>query len=167
MQRSIAFLWVRGILFIQYLVILAKQEVIGFFFYFRAAFFAGQIIHPRNKILVKFFGYPEDPVYVAINMDGVFIIDMDDVIFLLGILYKDLEWEVAEKEEDNQRESCIFLQFDFKEAGRTEELKKLLQIFSKEAMLMDSLISASMQKRREWGDADDEGWKDDNDDYGE
>jgi hypothetical protein len=42
----------------------------------RAAFFRGQVEHPGRKLS----GGVDDPVYVAINSDGVFIIDMDDVV---------------------------------------------------------------------------------------
>ncbi|CAD5122954.1 DgyrCDS11347 [Dimorphilus gyrociliatus] len=134
--------------------------------FYGGAFFAGQIVHPRNKLLVKLFGQPEDPVYIAINMDGVFVIDMDDVIFLLGILYKDLKWEIAEKEENKRKESCLFLQFDHMEKDREQEVKKLLQIFSREANLMDALICASVNKLKTLGKfADDGGWKDDGDDF--
>lgn len=38
--------------------------------------FKGQVEHPGRKLS----GNVDDPVYVAINPDGVFIIDMDDVV---------------------------------------------------------------------------------------
>jgi len=44
---------------------------------FRAAFFKGQIEHPGNPV---FSSINDDPVYIAVNPTGVFIIDLDDVV---------------------------------------------------------------------------------------
>ena len=45
----------------------------------RAAFFRGQIEHPgTSKFRIR--SLEDDPVYVAVNTEGVFILDMDDVV---------------------------------------------------------------------------------------
>ena len=84
--------------------------------------------HPSRKSL---FGNPDDPVYIAINPEGVFIIDMDDVVFLVGIFYSDLKWRYAVPSEDNRENlPCLFLQFPFKEERET--VIKIFQVFSKQ-----------------------------------
>ena len=45
---------------------------------FRAAFFRGQIEHPGGKMRLR--SLEDDPVYIAINTEGVYITDMDDVV---------------------------------------------------------------------------------------
>jgi len=114
--------------------------------YYGAAFFNGQIEHPGSTIRIR--DTPDDPVYVAINPDGVFIIDMDDVVFLLGLLYEDMSWQYAEpKDKDNKNAlPCIFLQFKDKENG--QQVTKVLQVFSREAVLMSSMIGACIQLRK-------------------
>lgn len=44
---------------------------------YRAAFFRGQIEHPGQALLTS---VKDDPVYVAINPCGIFIIDLDDSV---------------------------------------------------------------------------------------
>ena len=44
----------------------------------RAAFFRGQIEHPAAKLQLRTL--MDDPVFVAINPEGVFVIDLDDVV---------------------------------------------------------------------------------------
>lgn len=46
----------------------------------RSAFFRGQAEHPAKGIVSKYLSTKDDPIYVAINTDGVFIIDMDDFV---------------------------------------------------------------------------------------
>ena len=45
--------------------------------YYGAAFMSGQIEHPGRHF---FRSSVDDPVYVAINTDGVFVLDMDDQV---------------------------------------------------------------------------------------
>ncbi len=47
--------------------------------FFRAAFFKGQIEHPGSSRF-RLRTINDDPVYVAINTEGVSVIDMDDVV---------------------------------------------------------------------------------------
>ena len=50
-------------------------------YFCRAAFFRGQIEHPSKKL--RLMSMTDDPVFVAINTEGVFIIDLDDVVSTL------------------------------------------------------------------------------------
>jgi hypothetical protein len=45
----------------------------------RAAFFRGQIEHPGQAVIKS---VKDDPVFVAINPCGIFIIDMDDSVHM-------------------------------------------------------------------------------------
>ena len=44
----------------------------------RSAFFHGQIEHPGSNF--RLFSLDDDPVWVAVNTDGVYVLDMDDVV---------------------------------------------------------------------------------------
>lgn len=105
--------------------------------YYGAAFFRGQIEHPSQGKSAK-----DDPVFIAINPDGVFIIDMDDVTFLLGLTFQEMSWEYAEPNNRENRNClpCLFLQFSAPEEERG--CTKVFQVFSREAIHMDALIQA-------------------------
>lgn len=110
--------------------------------YYGAAYLRGQAEHPGSRGLLS--SPVDDPVYVAVNVDGVFIIDMDDVVPLLGLYFEELSWQLVESTETMNPNClpCLFLQF--REKKRTGETK-LLQIFSKEAVLMDNLIESCVK----------------------
>lgn len=82
------------------------------------------------------FSNPDDPVYVAINPEGVFIIDMDDVVFLVGVLYSELRWTFAVPSEDKKEHiPCLFIKFQCDEvchSGQVERVTKIFQVFSKQ-----------------------------------
>jgi len=128
--------------------------------FYGAAFFRGQIEHPGGSI--RLWTLDDDPVWIAVNTDGVFILDMDDVQFLVGLPYQKLSWEYGEpKDKDNPDcMPCLFISW-----GAMEESKpvtKMLQIFSKEAMLADSMIEACIVlKQQEKSSRDMESYKND------
>lgn len=112
--------------------------------FYGSAFFRGQIEHP-DKGGIRILSLHDDPVWIAVNTDGVFILDMDDVKFLFGLTFDQLSWEYAEPRDKENPDClpCLFLQF-----GMTEENKqvtKLMQVFSKEAQLADALIEACIK----------------------
>ena len=47
--------------------------------FFRCAYFSGQIEHPRG-IMGMFSSVHDDNAYVAVNTDGIFILDVDHVV---------------------------------------------------------------------------------------
>lgn len=60
---------------------------------------------------------------------------------LLGLKYEELSWEYARpsKEDDPNCLPCLFLQFMVVENGA--RVSKILQVFSRQASLMDTLIA--------------------------
>lgn len=65
---------------------------------------------------------------------------------LLGLRYEDLSWEFARpsREDDPNCLPCLFLQFMVVENGT--RVSKILQVFSRQAHLMDGLISQFVNK---------------------
>lgn len=61
---------------------------------------------------------------------------------LLGLKYEELSWEFARpsKEDDPNCLPCLFLQFMVVENGA--RVSKILQVFSRQAILMDTLIAS-------------------------
>lgn len=116
------------------------------------------------------------PVLIAVNEKGVFVIDhIENVSFLsffnfylslilinsllqtllLGLKYEELCWDLGKPSgpgEDPDSMSCIFVQFDAIENGIA--VTKLMQIFSRQANMMDALIAhfADQMRRRRDGD---------------
>jgi hypothetical protein len=112
--------------------------------YYGSAFFRGQVEHPGRRLLSS---HIDDPVYVAINTNGVYVIDEDDFELLIGLPYKFLCWERGEADADRADEClpCLFLQFPvLSTPGQT----KIFQIFSHEAILMDKLIEACIELKK-------------------
>lgn len=76
---------------------------------------------------------------------------------LLGLRYEEFSWDHAKpsKEDDPNCLPCLFLQFVVVENGA--RVSKILQVFSRQAGLMDSLISNFVQqlKRKSSGDEPD------------
>ncbi|TDG38387.1 hypothetical protein AWZ03_015191 [Drosophila navojoa] len=93
-------------------------------------------------------------VLIAVNERGVFIIDCFENTLLLGLRYEDLSWDYAKPSATDDLEclTCIFLQFDAIENG--VQISKLVQVFSKQAAMIDALIShftGQMRKRKQEG----------------
>ncbi|XP_064621374.1 putative FERM domain-containing protein FRMD8P1 isoform X2 [Lineus longissimus] len=127
--------------------------------YYGGAIFHGQVEKPSGA-LGKVTGSHDLHVNVAINRDGVFVIDKEKVTSLLGLLYKDLSWDYAEPEDATNRDRlpCLFLQFKGDEPA-DEKASLVLQVFSRQAVMMDALIEACVraimeQQQREAGSRD-------------
>ncbi|XP_050354470.1 putative FERM domain-containing protein FRMD8P1 [Nymphalis io] len=103
-----------------------------------AAFFQGQIEQPVRS-LTSLLTHEDIPVLVAINSNGVYVIDDTESTVLLGLLYEELSWDIGLPSEDNEDcLPCLFLQFMVVENGL--RVSKILQVFSKQAIMMDTLI---------------------------
>ncbi|XP_042224766.1 FERM domain-containing protein 8-like isoform X2 [Homarus americanus] len=117
--------------------------------YYGSAFFHGQIEQPTRGVS-SWLPRPDIPVLVTINATGVTVIDPNKSNVLLSLRYDELSWDFARP--SNERSAtclpCLFLQFAVVENGR--RYSKLLQIFSKQAIMMDALISTFVEelKRR-------------------
>ena len=68
---------------------------------------------------------------------------------LLGLRYEEFSWDYARpsKEDDPNCLSCLFLQFVVTENGT--RVSKILQVFSRQASLMDTLISTFVRQSKE------------------
>ena len=78
--RNRSFIMVVRYLYLRICGKLKWLELYGLFRVVRSAFFRGQAEHPVKGIVSKVLSTKDDPVYVAVNVDGVFIIDMDDFV---------------------------------------------------------------------------------------
>ncbi|XP_013420444.1 putative FERM domain-containing protein FRMD8P1 isoform X2 [Lingula anatina] len=110
--------------------------------FYGSAYFHGQIEKPAGVLAkIGIQRNPDTEITVAVNREGIFVIDSSKASLILGLPYEDLSWEYAESgsAKDNPNcQPCLFLQFEATENNTT--VTKLLQIFSKEAKLMDALI---------------------------
>ncbi|XP_046804991.1 uncharacterized protein LOC111681978 [Lucilia cuprina] len=126
--------------------------------FYGAAFFHGQVEQPVRG-LMSLVNHKDVEVLIAVNERGVFIIDPSECTLLLGLRYEDLSWDFAKPSatDDPECQTCIFLQFDAVENGI--QISKLMQIFSKQAPMIDALIShfaENMRKRKLEGNTSDQ-----------
>ena len=63
-------------------------------------------------------------------------------VVLLGLKFEELSWDYAKPSQENNEDClpCLFIQFCVIENGR--RVSKILQVFSRQAVQMDALISA-------------------------
>ncbi|GLV40191.1 Band4.1 inhibitor LRP interactor [Carabus blaptoides fortunei] len=115
--------------------------------YYGAAFFEGQIEQPVRG-LTSLMTHQDIPVLVAVNARGVYVIDEIQCTLLLGLQYEELSWDHAKpsKEDDPNCLPCIFLQFVVLENGA--RVSKILQVFSKQATLMDKVIAGYVHQMK-------------------
>ncbi|XP_013135519.1 PREDICTED: FERM domain-containing protein 8 isoform X2 [Papilio polytes] len=113
-----------------------------------AAFFQGQVEMPVRS-LTSLLTYEDVPVLVAINSTGVYVIEDTESTLLLGLTYEELYWDIGlPSEETDECLPCLFLQFMVVENGL--RVSKILQVFSRQTLLMDTLIEyfASEYRKR-------------------
>ncbi|KAK3909336.1 FERM domain-containing protein 8 [Frankliniella fusca] len=117
--------------------------------YYGSAFFQGQIEQPVRG-LTSLITHQDIPVLVAINSQGVYVIDDIQCVVLLGLKFEELSWEFAKPSPSQENNSnclpCLFLQFMVVENGA--RVSKILQVFSKQAIMMDALISVFVDEKR-------------------
>merc|ERR1719500_496216 len=109
--------------------------------YYGSAFFRGQIETPA-KSLTSLVINQDSEVLIAINSQGLYVIDPVNVVVLLGLKFEELSWDYAKPSQENNEDClpCLFIQFCVIENGR--RVSKILQVFSRQAVQMDALISA-------------------------
>ncbi|XP_012254740.1 FERM domain-containing protein 8 isoform X1 [Athalia rosae] len=112
-----------------------------------ATFFQGQIERPVRG-LASWITHRDQPVLVAINALGVYVIDDTQCSLLLGLKYSELSWEMAKPSDEGNPDClpCLFLQFPVRENGA--HVFKILQVFSRQAIMMDTLISGFAEENR-------------------
>ncbi|XP_014610462.1 PREDICTED: FERM domain-containing protein 8 [Polistes canadensis] len=112
-----------------------------------AAFFQGQIERPVRG-LTSWITNRDLQVLIAINTSGVYIVDDMQCSLLLGLKYSELSWEMAKPSNERNPDClpCLFLQFPVRENGA--RVYKILQVFSRQAIMMDTLISGFAEENR-------------------
>ncbi|XP_049276661.1 uncharacterized protein LOC125760513 isoform X1 [Anopheles funestus] len=117
--------------------------------FYGAAYFHGQVEQPVRG-LMSLMQQKDLPVLIAVNERGIFVIDQIECTLLLGLKYEEFSWEYAKPSNVNDPEClpCIFLQFGAVENGIAAT--KLMQIFSRQAAMVDALIThfVEQDKRR-------------------
>ncbi|XP_031831338.1 FERM domain-containing protein 8 Bili [Nomia melanderi] len=115
-----------------------------------AAFFQGQIERPVRG-LASWITNRDMQVLIAINSSGVYIVDDMQCSLLLGLKYSELSWEMAKPSDESNLDClpCLFLQFPVRENGA--RVYKILQVFSRQAIMMDTLISGFAEEYRRHG----------------
>ena len=88
-------------------------------------------------------------VVVAINTNGLYVIDPLNVVVLLGLKLEELSWDYAKPSQENNEDClpCLFIQFCVIENGR--RVSKILQIFSRQAVQMDALINTFVDELKQ------------------
>ncbi|XP_035684288.1 FERM domain-containing protein 8-like [Branchiostoma floridae] len=110
--------------------------------YYGSVFFKGQIERPCNSMIMR--EMPDRPVHVAVNREMVHIVDLEKKAILLGLAYDELSWEYTEPSVDRPNGfPCLWLEFDAEEDSK--KVNKLLQIFSKQAVMMDAMIDVCVE----------------------
>ncbi|XP_034941349.1 FERM domain-containing protein 8 [Chelonus insularis] len=112
-----------------------------------AAFFHGQIERPVRG-LASWITNRDQAILIAINTTGVYIVDDTQCSLLLGLKYSELSWEMAKPSDESNSDClpCLFLQFPVRENGA--RVYKILQVFSRQAIMMDTLISVFAEESR-------------------
>lgn len=100
--------------------------------FYGCAFFHGEVDKPTQGFLHR---GGRKPVTVAINLEGVHVIDHREKHVLLGLRFQELSWDHTSPEEE---ESVLWLEFDGHSEGTP--VNRLLKVYSKQAELMSSLI---------------------------
>ncbi|KAG8438065.1 hypothetical protein GDO86_008667 [Hymenochirus boettgeri] len=100
--------------------------------YYGCAFFQGAIDKPVQGFLNR---SGRKTVSVAINMEGVSVIDRKEKHVLISLSFHELSWDHTHPDEDDQ---ILWLEFDGDSEGTP--VNKLLKIYSKQAELMSGLI---------------------------
>jgi len=109
------------------------------------------IFHAANSVQIE--------VYVGINTEGVYVIDAGEKHVLVGLKYNEFNWEITKPEDQAKNQANIesgkfpqhesmpslFLEFHDGNASTVHENdSSLLQIISKEAPMMNSMIETCM-----------------------
>ncbi|KAG2468861.1 FRMD8 protein, partial [Polypterus senegalus] len=107
--------------------------------YYGCAFFTGEIDKPVQGFLQR---GGRKSVFIAISLEGVYVIDIKEKHVLLGLHFNELSWDHTYPEEEDDTH-ILWLEFDGEEAGTP--VNKLLKIYSKQAELMSGLIEYCLE----------------------
>lgn len=116
--------------------------------FYGSAFFEGVIEKPCHKVKKAILGCQQTEVICAINTDGITVIDKEKPEVILSVFYEELSWELDTNEDEEDLIPCLLVQFLNKE---DTENTKVLQIYSRQAKLMDALIDSSVKRKLQRG----------------
>uniref|UniRef100_T1J5Z1 FERM domain-containing protein 8 n=1 Tax=Strigamia maritima TaxID=126957 RepID=T1J5Z1_STRMM len=112
--------------------------------YYGSAFFHGQIEKPKT-MLSNIFGTQDKEVLIAINSEGIYIINEDENTLLLGLKYHEFSWAFIKSSQPCNPDCfpSLYIQFQVQEAEA--KVWKMLQLFSKQAIMMNAIISSFVE----------------------
>lgn len=114
------------------------------FSFYGSVFFRGQIERPTSSLLSNVLGNSDLPVRVAINREGVHVIDDNKNDILLSLAFEELSWDYTPAPAHEL--GCLdtfWLEFDAPDrSSDPEEAVQRLQIFSKQAEMMDAMVES-------------------------
>lgn len=126
-------------------------EVCWEYAFYGSAFFEGKIQKQVGKIKGHLPGVEKGmEVLVALNTDGICIIDQLREDPVLAVPYEELSWALDMNDDDENRMAALLLQFLVKEDG--EKVTKVLQVFSSQAKMMDALIDSCVKRKHQQKD---------------
>ncbi|XP_062572405.1 FERM domain-containing protein 8-like [Saccostrea cucullata] len=122
-------------------------EVCWQYAFYGSAFFEGRVQKPVGKIIGHLPGVDKDiDVLIALNTDGICIIDQLREEPMLAVPYEDLSWHLKTFKKEENRMPVLLLQLLVKnENGDT--ISKVLPVFSKQANMMDALIDSCVKRK--------------------
>lgn len=129
----------------------------GFSFY-GSVFFRGQIERPSSSVFSNILGNSDLPVRVAINRERVHVIDDNKNDILLSLAFEELSWDYTPA--PALEPGCMdtfWLEFDAPEGSSDPTEAQRLQIFSKQAEMMDAMVQSCVLCDEPVGNCRDDG----------
>lgn len=111
--------------------------------YYGSVFFRGQIEKPSSSLFSNIWGNSDLPVRVAINRERLHVIDDTKNDILLSLAFDELSWDYTPApalEPDSM--DTFWLEFDTHEYNNGPPEAQRLQIFSKQAEMMDAMVQS-------------------------
>ncbi|OWF36489.1 FERM domain-containing protein 8 [Mizuhopecten yessoensis] len=135
-------------LYLRYLDICSSYPFYG------SAFFEAVLQKPSGKfstMMTNIFslGFPEMDVLVAINTEGICVIHEEYKTVILATPYEQLSWDLDLNEDEPDKLPALLLQFLVNEEDGP--ITKVLQIYSRQAKLMDALVETCVKRKHHEG----------------
>ncbi|EDQ88524.1 uncharacterized protein MONBRDRAFT_26295 [Monosiga brevicollis MX1] len=116
---------------------------------YAAVFFFGQLEQDQTGMTLR--ERPDIDVRVGVNLDGVHVVDDKHDKLLYSLTFADFAYNLFEDEETG--EACFLIEYERPDADpdtAPEERKTMLHIWSKQAELLDTLVSEFEPIVLEW-----------------
>ncbi|XP_015768372.1 PREDICTED: FERM domain-containing protein 8-like [Acropora digitifera] len=111
--------------------------------FYGSVFFRGQIERPASSLLSNILGNADVPVRVAINRERVHVIDDNKNDILLSLAFDELSWDFTPAPaHDPGCMDTFWLEFDAADQNNESPEAQRLQIFSKQAEMMDAMVQS-------------------------